>query len=50
MATWKRDDTDDAIALAAGVPDAVAILDAAGNLIGWDETAAHAYLDTVGNQ
>lgn len=34
--------------LAAGVPDAVAILDDAGNVIGWDDAAANAYLTDHG--
>lgn len=28
----------------AGVPDAIAMHDADGQLVGWDESAAHAYL------
>lgn len=27
----------------AGVPDAVAVHDTAGELVGWDESAVHAY-------
>jgi hypothetical protein len=48
VARWKREETADVFALAADVPDAVAVLDAAGNLIGWDETAAHDYCRRVG--
>lgn len=29
--------------LAFGVPDALAVLDGAGGIIGWDESAAHDY-------
>lgn len=43
MASWKRGDSRDEIELAAGTPDAPAVLDAEGNLIGWDESAVHLY-------
>lgn len=33
---------------ALGVPDAIAINDADGQLVGWDESAAHAYLAECG--
>jgi hypothetical protein len=32
----------------AGVPDAVAVRDGAGELVGWDESAVHAYLAAHG--
>lgn len=48
MPTWRRGEAPDAIALAAAVPDAVAVLDAAGGLVGWDETEAHLYLEQHG--
>jgi hypothetical protein len=35
---------EDAAPTGAGVPDALAVVDAEGALIGWDESAAHAYL------
>lgn len=44
MPRWKRDDETEAMAVAAGVPDAVAIRGSNGNLIGWDESEANAYL------
>ena len=44
MAEWKRDPALNEIELAAAVPDALAVLDDAGGLIGWNESAAHAYL------
>ena len=44
MAQWRKDDRPNEIEIAAGVPDALAILDADGNLIGWDERAADCYL------
>ncbi|MGE3844114.1 MAG: hypothetical protein AB7I50_21285 [Vicinamibacterales bacterium] len=34
--------------VAAAIPDAVAVRDEAGELVGWDETAAHAYLAELG--
>jgi hypothetical protein len=46
MSRWKRNDGADLIALAAGVPDAVAVLED-GALVGWDESAAEAYLKSV---
>lgn len=42
MSRWKRNDGADLIALAAGVPDAAAVLED-GVLAGWDESAAHRY-------
>lgn len=33
-----------------GVPDGVAVLDTHGQLIGWDEAAAHAYLAERGQR
>ena len=42
MSRWKRDDGADLICLAAGVPDAVAVVED-GVLVGWDESAAHRY-------
>lgn len=30
------------------VPDAVAVFDDAGELVGWDESAAHTFLDACG--
>lgn len=44
MAFWRRDERFSEIELAAAVPDALAVLDGDGNLIGWDESEAHAYL------
>ncbi|MGY4648410.1 hypothetical protein [Mycobacterium sp. URHB0021] len=39
----------DPIELAGAVPDAVAIVDEeTGELVGWDETAAHEYLEAHG--
>lgn len=43
MSQWKRDQTRDEIELAAGTPDALAVLDTEGNLVGWDESNVHAY-------
>lgn len=43
MSQWKRDESRDEIELAAQVPDDRAVLDDAGGIIGWDETAAHEY-------
>jgi len=43
MSVWKHDESRDEIELAAGVPDAIAVLDTGGNLVGWDESAVHAY-------
>ena len=43
MSRRKRSEAVSEIELAAGVPDARAILDADGDLIGWDESAANAY-------
>ena len=43
MAQWRRDERPNEIELAAAVPDALAVLDAEGNLTGWDESAAHRY-------
>lgn len=40
MAQWRRDERFNEIELAAGVPDAVAVVDD-GVLVGWDESAAH---------
>jgi hypothetical protein len=40
VSRWKLDDDADLIALAAGVPDAVAVVED-GVLVGWDESAAH---------
>lgn len=48
MAEWKRDDADDLVVIAAGVPDALAVLDARGDVVGWDESAACAYLAACG--
>jgi len=44
----KRDGADDAIVIAAGVPDALAVTDGHGNLIGWDESPCCAYLAAHG--
>lgn len=44
VARWKRDAEVDAIAVAAGVPDARAVLDGDGGLLGWDESPCCAYL------
>ena len=43
MPRWKRAETRDEMELAFGVPDAMAVHDAEGNLVGWDESAVHAY-------
>lgn len=48
MAQWRRDERLNEIELAAGVPDAVAVYDAEGNLIDWDESAADAHLTRHG--
>jgi hypothetical protein len=40
---WKQAPEDTAPA-DGGVPDALAVFDADGALIGWDESAVHAYL------
>lgn len=40
---WKRAESRDEIELAVGTPDALAVTDPQGNLIGWDESAVHAY-------
>ena len=48
MAEWRRDGDSDAIALAAGIPDALAVLDAHGDLVGWDESDCCAYLAARG--
>ena len=42
MAQWRRDERLNEIELAAGVPDAVAVVED-GVLVGWDESAAHRY-------
>ena len=42
MAQWRRDERLNEIELAAGVPDAVAVVED-GVLAGWDESAAHRY-------
>ena len=42
MAQWRRDERLNEIELAAGVPDAVAVVED-GVLVGWDESAAHGY-------
>lgn len=39
---WLHDLDEDA-PTDIGVPDAVAVLDADGELVGWDESAVHAY-------
>ncbi len=43
MPRWKRPETRDDIEIAAGVPDDLAVLDDAGGLVAWDESAAHDY-------
>lgn len=43
MPRWKRDEARDEIELAAGVPDDLAVLDANGNIVGWDQSASHQY-------
>lgn len=48
MAEWKRDDADDLVVIAAGVPDALAVLDHHGSLIGWDESLCCEYLAAHG--
>lgn len=50
MSRWKRDEAADAIALAADVPDGLAVSNQLGNLIAWDESNAHAYVRRVGIQ
>ncbi|MBN3458793.1 hypothetical protein JNN96_32675 [Mycobacterium sp. DSM 3803] len=37
-----------AAAVVHEVPDAVAVFDEAGELVGWDESAAHAFLAACG--
>lgn len=39
----RADDRLTDMELAFGVPDGLAVLDGAGGIIGWDETAAHEY-------
>lgn len=48
MAQWKRDSAEDALVVAAGVPDSPAVFDAHGNLIGWDESPGCEYLSAHG--
>ncbi|MGV0991105.1 MAG: hypothetical protein ACOYB7_02520 [Mycobacterium sp.] len=48
MPKWRRDDRLNEIEMAAEVPDASAVLDDAGGLIGWDESEAQEYLAVQG--
>ena len=41
---------EDAAQADAGLPDALAMFNAEGELIGWDESAAHAYIAERGQQ
>lgn len=43
MPRWKREEDRDEIELAAGTPNDWAVLDAQGNIVGWDESASHRY-------
>jgi len=48
VAGWKRGAQAAAITLAAGVPDAVTVLNGADGLLGWDESPCCAYLAAHG--
>ena len=44
MSRWRQGEDRDEVELAARVPDAVAVCDENGRLIGWDESLYSAYL------